>query len=175
MEEVAVATRSAVASKADRVARLLSFADGIHLVYTLQLASGVFLLPRRRNVLLAKYTQRSLARLSPTIARYDGFLDGNAEHNMMYATYGIIILRWLIFTDQPLMLKELVDFVAIVENRDPHPHKEELLEGPLDVLDISFGLINISTDADNNYSSMTKQNAMHVHYSVRDQVLLLNW
>jgi hypothetical protein len=29
----------------------------------------------------------------PTMGKtYDGFLDGNTEHDMMYVTYGIIIL-----------------------------------------------------------------------------------
>jgi hypothetical protein len=66
------------------------------------------------------------------------------------------------------MLKELVDFVAIDETRNPHFNKEELLGGPLDARNISFGLINMSTDANNNHSSMIRQNAMDVHYSVRD-------
>lgn len=85
--------------------------------------------------------------------------------------YAIRILRWLTFADRPLTLDEIAEVVAIDVDRDAQFDKEEVLEDPLDVLDICSGLVSITTHVINDKLGITKQVAMLAHYSVKEYLL----
>jgi ankyrin repeat protein/Cdc6-like AAA superfamily ATPase len=107
--------------------------------------------------------RRSLATLPPTLDKtYDRILSAIKEEDSEYA---IRILRWLTFSAQPLSLEQVAEVIAIDVERDPAFDREEVLEDPLEALDICSSLVTTTTAEDGG------QFAVLAHYSVKEYLL----
>jgi ankyrin repeat protein len=107
--------------------------------------------------------RKSLATLPRTLDKtYDRILCAISEEDSEYA---IRILRWLAFSAQPLSIEEVAEVIAIDIERNPAFDREEVLEDPLDALDICSSLVTITTDEDRG------QLAVLAHYSVKEYLL----
>lgn len=93
-----------------------------------------------RNRLMLRH---ALTTLPPTLdATYDRILCAINEEDSEYA---VRILRWLAFSSRPLLLEEISEVVAINTDRDPMFNQDEVLEDPLEILDMCSSLITITT------------------------------
>jgi hypothetical protein len=113
--------------------------------------------------------RNSLAALPLSLEKtYDRILCAIGEQDAIYATR---ILRWLTFAERPLSLDELAEVVAIEANRDPLFDKEEVLEDPMEALDICSSLVSIVTDVGDGKQGSTRKFAILAHYSVKEYLL----
>jgi ankyrin repeat protein len=113
--------------------------------------------------------RKSLATLPPTLEKtYDRVLCGITEEDSVYA---IRILRWLTFAERPLTIDEIAEIVAIDVERDPYYDEEEVLEDPMEALDICSSLVSVSTDMGGRKQGPSRQVAMLAHYSVKEYFL----
>jgi ankyrin repeat protein len=113
--------------------------------------------------------RKSLATLPPTLEKtYDRVLCGITEEDSVYA---IRVLRWLTFAERPLTLDEIAEIVAIDVDRDAHYDEEEVLEDPMEALDICSSLVSISTHIGDRRQGSSRQVAMLAHYSVKEYFL----
>jgi hypothetical protein len=113
--------------------------------------------------------RKALAALPPTLdTTYDRILCTIAEEDVDYA---IRILLWLAFSDRPLAVDEVAEVIAIDVARDPAFDREEVLEDPLDALDICSSLVTIATDDSNGGLESTRQVAVLAHYSVKEYLV----
>jgi ankyrin repeat protein len=113
--------------------------------------------------------RKSLATLPPTLEKtYDRVLCGIAEEDSVYA---IRILRWLTFAERPLTMDEIAEVVAIDVDRNTPYDEEEVLEDPMEALDICSSLISISKEASNGKQGSSKEVVMLAHYSVKEYFL----
>ncbi|RYO14807.1 Vegetative incompatibility protein [Alternaria arborescens] len=88
--------------------------------------------------------RKSLASLPRTLDQtYDRILTAIGEE---YAEYAMRILQWLTFSARPLSVEEVAEVVAIDVARDPAFDRDEVLEDPLEVLDICSSLVTITTN-----------------------------
>jgi ankyrin repeat protein len=85
--------------------------------------------------------------------------------------YAIRVLRWLTFAERPLTLDEIAEIVAIDVDRDTLYDEEEVLEDPMEALDICSSLVSISTHTGDNKQGSSRQVAMLAHYSVKEYFL----
>ncbi|CAE7032713.1 Arp [Pyrenophora teres f. teres] len=86
----------------------------------------------------------ALATLPSTLDKtYERILASISEEDTEYA---IRILRWLAFSERPLSLDELAEVIAIDVARDPAFNPNEVLEDPLEALDICSSLVTILTE-----------------------------
>ncbi|CAN9184765.1 unnamed protein product [Alternaria alternata] len=76
-------------------------------------------------------------------ATYDRILTAISEEHSKYA---MRILQWLTFSARPLSVEEVAEVVAIDVARDPAFDCDEVLEDPLEVLDICSSLVTITTN-----------------------------
>ena len=108
----------------------------------------------------------ALATLPPKLDEtYERIMINIAEKDIGYV---IRILQWLAFAERPLSIDELAEVVAINAARDPVFDPDEVLEDPLEALDICSSLVTISTAG--GYSS-TKQVATLAHYTVKEYLV----
>jgi len=113
--------------------------------------------------------RKALAALPPTLdTTYERILCNIAEEDVDYA---IRVLLWLAFSDRPLAVDEVAEVVAIDVARDPAFDREEVLEDPLEVLDICSSLVTIATDDSNGGLESTRQVAVLAHYSVKEYLV----
>jgi hypothetical protein len=113
--------------------------------------------------------RKALAALPPTLdTTYDRFLCAIAEEDVDYA---IRILLWLAFSDWPLAVDEVAEVIAIDVKRDPAFDREEVLEDPLEALDICSSLVTIATDDSKGGLESTRQIAVLAHYSVKEYLV----
>ncbi|KAG9187069.1 hypothetical protein G6011_10177 [Alternaria panax] len=86
--------------------------------------------------------RKSLATLPRTLDQtYDCILTAISEE---YAEYAMRILQWLTFSARPLSVEEVAEVVAIDVARDPAFDRDEVLEDPLEALNICSSLVIIS-------------------------------
>ncbi|KAL7777999.1 hypothetical protein CFE70_004673 [Pyrenophora teres f. teres 0-1] len=86
----------------------------------------------------------ALATLPSTLDKtYERILASISEEDTEYA---IRIMRWLAFSERPLSLDELAEVIAIDVARDPAFNPNEVLEDPLEALDICSSLVTILTE-----------------------------
>ncbi|KAH7089729.1 vegetative incompatibility protein HET-E-1 [Paraphoma chrysanthemicola] len=124
------------------------------------------LLRKCRNRALLR---KSLATLPPTLDKtYEAILTNISEDDSMYA---MRILRWLTFADRPFTLDAIAEVIAIDVNREPCFDKEEILEDPLEVLDICSGLVRIATEVVDDEIGLTRQVVTLAHYSVKEYLM----
>jgi ankyrin repeat protein len=68
-------------------------------------------------------------------------------------------------------MEEIAEVVAIDVDRNPLYNEEEVLEDPMEALDICSSLITISTDVGGGKQDSSRQIAMLAHYSVKEYFL----
>ncbi|KAH8724798.1 fibronectin type 3 and ankyrin repeat domain protein 1, partial [Phaeosphaeriaceae sp. PMI808] len=113
--------------------------------------------------------RKSLAALPPTLDKtYDRILSAIVEEDSDYA---IRVLRWLAFSDRPLSVEEVAEVIAIDVARNPAFDREEVLEDPLEALDICSSLVTIATDNRGGRLESTRQVAVLAHYSVKEYLV----
>jgi hypothetical protein len=112
--------------------------------------------------------RKSLATLPPTLDEtYDRILSAISEDDLQYA---VPILRWLTFSARPLLADEVAEIVAINLEDEARFDPEEVLEDPLDVLNICSSLVTMTTDKDGEMGS-ARQIVVLAHYSVKEYLL----
>ena len=78
--------------------------------------------------------RKSLTALPQTLDQtYERILSSISEEHSGYA---MRILRWLTFSARPLSVEEVAEVVAIDVARDPAFDRDEVLEDPLEALNI---------------------------------------
>jgi hypothetical protein len=113
--------------------------------------------------------RKSLATLPLTLQKsYDRILHGITEEDSVYA---IRVLRWLTFAERPVTIDEIAEIAAIDVDRDPPYDEEEVLEDPMEALDICSSLVSISTGMGDGKEGSSIQVAMLAHYSVKEYFL----
>jgi hypothetical protein len=113
--------------------------------------------------------RKSLASLPRTLDQtYDRILTAISEE---YAEYAIRILQWLTFSARPLSVEEIAEVVAIDVARDPAFDRDEVLEDPLEVLDICSSLVTITTNGADGGSRPAQRIVALAHYSVQEYLV----
>ncbi|KAL5344963.1 hypothetical protein ACLOAV_009916 [Pseudogymnoascus australis] len=88
--------------------------------------------------------------------------------------YAMKILQWLAFSSRPLSVEELGEVVAINVERKTAFDRDEVLEDPMEVLNICMGLVSVvMTEArePNRRLGTTIQTVTLAHYSVQEYLL----
>ncbi|CAN9256395.1 unnamed protein product [Alternaria alternata] len=113
--------------------------------------------------------RKSLASLPRTLDQtYDRILSAISDE---HSNYAIRILQWLTFSARPLSVEEVAEVVAIDVARDPAFDGDEVLEDPLEVLDICSSLVTITTNEVDKRSGSTQRTVALAHYSVQEYLL----
>ena len=113
--------------------------------------------------------RKALATLPPTLDQtYERILSTISEDESEYA---FRILQWLAFAVRPLSVEEVAEVVAIDVTRVSAFDRDEVLEDPLEVLNICSGLVTMSTNSDDREGQSTRQIITLAHYSVQEYLL----
>ncbi|KAF1838785.1 hypothetical protein BDW02DRAFT_626846 [Decorospora gaudefroyi] len=108
--------------------------------------------------------RKSLATLPRTLDQtYDRILSTISEE---YSVYAMRILQWLTFSARPLSVAEIAEVVAIDGSRDPAFDRDEVLEDPLEALNICSSLVTIATSEADETSIIAL-----AHYSVQEYLV----
>jgi hypothetical protein len=113
--------------------------------------------------------RKYLATLPCTLDQtYDRILSAISEE---YSQYAIRILQWLAFSARPQSIEEIAEVVAIDVTRNTAFDRDEVLEDPLDALDICSSLVTIATN-----KAEARQNSAQciiplAHYSVQEYLV----
>jgi hypothetical protein len=88
--------------------------------------------------------RKSLATLPQTLDQtYDRILCAISDE---YSDYAMRILKWLTFSARPLSIEEVAEAVAIDVARDPAFDRDEVLEDPLEAMNICSSLVTVTTN-----------------------------
>jgi hypothetical protein len=113
--------------------------------------------------------RKSLASLPRTLDQtYDRILTAISEE---YAEYAMRILQWLTFSARPLSVEEVAEVVAIDVARDPAFDCDEVLEDPLEALNICSSLVTITTNEVDRRSGSAQRIVALAHYSVQEYLV----
>jgi hypothetical protein len=113
--------------------------------------------------------RKSLATLPQTLdLTYDRILTAISEEDCEYA---IRILQWLTYSARPLSFEEIAEVVAIDTTRDPAFDPSEVLEDPLEALNICSSLVTITTDKEHEDPRLAKRVIALAHYSVQEYLV----
>ncbi|OWY52202.1 HET-like protein [Alternaria alternata] len=113
--------------------------------------------------------RKSLASLPRTLDQtYDRILTAIGEE---YAEYAMRILQWLTFSARPLSVEEVAEVVAIDVARDPAFDRDEVLEDPLEALNICSSLVTITTNEVDRRSGSAQRIVALAHYSVQEYLV----
>ncbi|KAF2258195.1 hypothetical protein CC78DRAFT_442173, partial [Lojkania enalia] len=113
--------------------------------------------------------RKALTTLPQTLDQtYDRILSTIGEEDSKYA---IRILQWLTCSARPLSVNEVAEVVAIDIERDPAFNRDEILEDPLEVLDICSSLVTITVDDRNKWERSVTRVVSLAHYSVKEYLL----
>ncbi|KAF1925827.1 HET-domain-containing protein [Didymella exigua CBS 183.55] len=106
--------------------------------------------------------RKSLATLPQMLDQtYDRILTAISEEDCDYA---MRILQWLTFSARPLLVEEIAEVVAIDVARDPAFDRDEMLEDPLEALDICSNLVTIIPNS-------TQRIIALAHYSIQEYLV----
>lgn len=106
--------------------------------------------------------RKTLATLPPTLDQtYDCILSAISEEDSDYA---MRILQWLAFSERPLSVEEIAEVVALDTAREPAFDRDEVLEDPLEVLNICSSLVTVTV-------VMTRHIVALAHYSVQEYLV----
>jgi ankyrin repeat protein len=112
--------------------------------------------------------RKSLAALPQTLDQtYDHILSTISEEDSEYA---IRILQWLTFSARPLTVEEIAEVVAIDVARDPAFDRDEVLEDPLEVLNICSSLVTITANKA-EWPRPEQRIVALAHYSVQEYLV----
>jgi len=113
--------------------------------------------------------RRSLTTLPQTLDQtYDRILSSISEEHSKYA---IRILQWLTFSARPLSVDEIAEVVAIDVARDPAFDPDEVLEDPLEALNICLSLVTITLNYAERRSSPAQRIITLAHHSVQEYLV----
>jgi ankyrin repeat protein len=113
--------------------------------------------------------RKSLATLPQTLDQtYDRILTGISREDCEYA---MRILQWLTFSARPLSVEEIAEVVAIDVARDPAFNRDEVLEDPLEALNICSSLVTITTDKAKGRLEPAQRIVALAHYSVQEYLV----
>jgi hypothetical protein len=113
--------------------------------------------------------RKSLASLPRTLDQtYDRILSTISEE---YSKYAMRILQWLTFSARLLSVEEIAEVVAIDVARDPAFDRDEVLEDPLEVLDICSSLVTITKNEADGRLRPAQQIIALAHYSVQEYLV----
>jgi ankyrin repeat protein len=113
--------------------------------------------------------RKSLATLPPTLDQtYDRILVDIDEDDSMYA---FRILQWLAFSNRPLTVDEVAEAAAIDAERNPAFEQDEVLEDPLEALNICSSLITMTVNSKGARMNPGKRIVTLSHYSVQEYLL----
>ncbi|RII24200.1 hypothetical protein CUC08_Gglean011924 [Alternaria sp. MG1] len=113
--------------------------------------------------------RKSLASLPRTLDQtYDRILTAISEE---YSEYAMRILQWLTFSARPLSVEEIAEVVAINVARDPAFDRDEVLEDPLEALNICSSLVTITTNGADGRSRPAQRIIALAHYSVHEYLV----
>ncbi|KAI4943376.1 hypothetical protein J4E91_009285 [Alternaria rosae] len=99
---------------------------------------------------------------------YDRILSAISEE---YSQYAMRILQWLAFSARPLSVEEIAEVVAINVARDLAFDRDEVLEDPLEALNICSSLVTITTKEAAERSRPAQQIIALAHYSVQEYLV----
>ncbi|KAF2793076.1 hypothetical protein K505DRAFT_306450 [Melanomma pulvis-pyrius CBS 109.77] len=110
---------------------------------------------------------QALADLPPNLDEtYNRILGAIKESDIPYA---LRILRWLAFSLRPLLLAEVAEIAAIEANRYPAFDRDEVLEDPLEVLNVCSSLVTVV--ASSNLNNPGRPVLHLAHYSVKEYLV----
>jgi ankyrin repeat protein len=113
--------------------------------------------------------RKSLATLPRTLDQtYDRILTSIGEE---YLEYAMRILQWLAFSARPLSVEEVAEVVAIDVARDPAFDGDEVLEDPLEALNICSSLVTITTNEVDRRPGSAQRIVALAHYSVQEYLV----
>jgi ankyrin repeat protein len=113
--------------------------------------------------------RESLATLPETLDKtYDRILCTISRKDCKYA---MRILQWLTFSARPLSVEEIAEVVAIDVARDLAFDRDEVLEDPLEALNICSSLVTITKNDAGGRSRPTQQIIALAHYSVQEYLM----
>ncbi|KAF1999768.1 hypothetical protein P154DRAFT_523078 [Amniculicola lignicola CBS 123094] len=122
-----------------------------------------------RKCVNRKMLQKALASLPPNLDQtYDRILAAIDED---YSQYAFRILQWLTFSARPLLIDEVAEVVAIDAKRDPAFDRDEVLEDPLEVLNICASLVTMTVDNSYRGRESSRQIVALAHYSVKEYLV----
>lgn len=109
--------------------------------------------------------RKALASLPQTLDQtYDRILTAISEEDSAYA---MRILQWVTFSERPLTIEEIAEVVAIDVERDPAFDSDEILEDPLEALNICSSLVVVMTQEANPVQRIIGL----AHYSVQEYLV----
>jgi hypothetical protein len=113
--------------------------------------------------------RESLATLPPTLDQtYDRILCAIYKQDSKYA---LRILQWLTFSAQPLSIEEVAEVVAIDVLRDTAFDRNEVLEDPLEALNICSSLVTVTINKEEGRSRPAQRTIALAHYSVQEYLV----
>ncbi|KAL5371605.1 hypothetical protein DPSP01_014146 [Paraphaeosphaeria sporulosa] len=113
--------------------------------------------------------RKSLTTLPKTLDQtYDRILSTISEEDSEYA---IRILQWLTCSARPLSVEEIAEVAAIDVARDPAFDHDEVLEDPLEALNICSSLVTITANNAQENSRPTQKTVALAHYSVQEYLV----
>ena len=115
--------------------------------------------------------RKSLTTLPKTLDQtYDRILAAINEQDRDFA---MRILRWLTFSERPMSVEEIAEVVAIDVARELAFDRDEVLEDPLEVLNICSSLVTITTkEQDGTERIESAQRIITLaHYSVQEYLV----
>jgi hypothetical protein len=113
--------------------------------------------------------RRSLATLPRTLDQtYDRIL---CAINEEYSKYAMRILQWLTFSARPLSVEEVAEVVAIDVTVNPAFDRDEVLEDPLEALNICSSLVTVTTNKAKRSSNPAQRIIALAHYSVQEYLV----
>lgn len=113
--------------------------------------------------------RKSLASLSRTLDQtYDRILSAISEE---YSEYAMRILQWLTFSARPLSVEEIAEVVAIDVAREPAFDRDEVLEDPLEPLEICSSLVTITKNEADGRSGPAQKIIALAYYSVQEYLV----
>jgi hypothetical protein len=113
--------------------------------------------------------QKALVVLPPNLDQtYNRILAAIDED---YSQYALRILQWLTFSARPLLIDEVAEVVAIDAKRDPAFDRDEVLEDPLEVLNICSSLVTMTDDDNYRVGESSRQIIALAHYSVKEYLV----
>ena len=113
--------------------------------------------------------RKSLATLPQTLDQtYDRILTAISEEDCEYA---MRILQWLTFSARPLSVEEIAEAVAIDAARDPAFDRDEVLEDPLEALNICSSLVTVTTNEAEGRPKSAQRIIALAHYSVQEYLV----
>jgi hypothetical protein len=113
--------------------------------------------------------RKSLATLPRTLDQtYDRILSAISEEHSVYA---MRILQWLTFSARPLSVEEIAEVIAIDVAREPAFDGDEVLEDPMEALNICSSLVTITTNKPDGIWIPAQRIIALAHYSVQEYLV----